>query len=837
MDSASWFRCVPATTPIVSDDSSLSWVFFMKTPLILASQLVKEHRALTGILVVGFLLRISGVFWGTPFLGPFEGYYHPDEWNIVQGAIKFPQHVIDNHWLVYPTFFHYFLGILTFPLRLFFDDFSFPSPETVGSTFYWVVTVVGRLCAVFAGMGAIVLTYVLAKDVFDQRRALLASAFLAFTFLHAMNSSVVTPDVLTSFFLVLFLIVLRWAFLKPESTSLFVYAGMILGLLVGTKYTGGVALGAVAVLYGSAMVVHLRDQEHRAQFDQRTFHRNLLLGGGASLVIFFLTTPGILLHFDGFVDSMTQVTRAIGWKSSPRSDPETWAMVFHKFQRGVGWPLASLFIFGIFFPYKKNVFEWSFIAILGIFFVYFEAKFIPRYIILVAPLIAIIASHAVLGICESSRKPIQILGYSSIILVLVYSIGLSATGRYLRMGDTRTQAAEYIHKTFPRKTTLGIAYSPKKSGWKNQRWKHPTIDFANFGEMNVLDYPEVVLVSSLVKIKQMKEALQSEKLSAEFVWDPRYNDEWRWSTPPSLQMFRFYHQLFDPDGSRYRLKKSFKKKINVRLEHTSPQIDVYVRQSYGPHTERKSYYPRNPREYFLEEDMRGWRWQLRVEEGNDAELRFPPADRTQLRIDIMKADAGPSWAIQLNQRPVAILNNEAYVLHFRVRADEVRSVAVAVGQTSAPWQTVGLYQEVAVTKDWQQYALAFQADADEPQARVYFDVGASAVPMEIADVELRHQSGFVFTSMDGDEPARRSANELLEPDFPDKYYVNYRFNTMGCRGQDYSIPRANEGTRILLLGDSLTLGAGVHQKDTLASQRLESCMRMHTKDSRRSILG
>ena len=95
----------------------LPGLFIMKALSIRVLETTKKHSILAGILVVGFLLRMSGVLWGTPFLGPFEGYYHPDEWNIVQGAIKFPHHVVENLRFVYPTFFHYFLGILTFPLR------------------------------------------------------------------------------------------------------------------------------------------------------------------------------------------------------------------------------------------------------------------------------------------------------------------------------------------------------------------------------------------------------------------------------------------------------------------------------------------------------------------------------------------------------------------------------------------------------------------------------------------------------------------------------------------------------------------------------------------------
>ena len=60
--------------------------------------------------------------------------------------------------------------------------------------------------------------------------------------------------------------------------------------------------------------------------------------------------------------------------------------------------------------------------------------------------------------------------------------------------------------------------------------------------------------------------------------------------------------------------------------------------------------------------------------------------------------------------------------------------------------------------------------------------------------------------------------QSIEPDLPDKYYVEYQFNELGCRGRDYLIPRPKGGKRLLVLGDSYALGVVVHEADTLAKQ-------------------
>jgi len=551
-------------------------------------KVLKEHQMLAAILGIGFLLRISGIFWGIPFPDPFEGDYHPDEWIIITGAVEFPGHILTNLHLVYPTFFHYFLGIITLPLRLFFAEFGLSEAGVMGSSVYYVVKVIGRLCAVLAGTGTILLTYLLAKDIFDKRRAVLASAFLAVTLYHVSNSSFATTDVLTSFFLVLFLIVLRRAFLTPETTSLFVFSGIILGLLVGTKYTGAVASWAIVVMYVHAIMNKPGNQKEGKQFNRRKLHLNLLLCGAASLVTFFLTTPGVLFHFSAFVDSMLDTVIYIGRFAMPRSDLGTWFVVFQKIAVVVGFPLAGVFILGLFFPYKKNVYEMSYIIILVVFFGYFGATLLERYVILVAPLMAIVASNGALWVYESGKKPFHILGLSMITIVLVYSLGYCVTGVYLRYNDTRTQAGHFVHETFPTGTTLGMAYTSEEFGWTVHPWKYPNIDFTRFRSEDFLEYPEVVVVSTAFHGKHIEEALKSDKLSPEYVWDKRYDKDWWQFSPPSPRVFRFYDELLDPERSQYTLLKTFKNQRDVPVEFAPPEIKIFIHQSYSFNMARKT---------------------------------------------------------------------------------------------------------------------------------------------------------------------------------------------------------------------------------------------------------
>jgi GDSL-like lipase/acylhydrolase family protein len=108
-----------------------------------------------------------------------------------------------------------------------------------------------------------------------------------------------------------------------------------------------------------------------------------------------------------------------------------------------------------------------------------------------------------------------------------------------------------------------------------------------------------------------------------------------------------------------------------------------------------------------------------------------------------------------------------------------------------------------LTQAWRRFQLDFTATADDENARLHFDAGNSDIPVELSFVILRSRPGGTPIA-----PSRSHG----------QYYVRYQFNSLGCRGRDYEIPRPAGTGRILLLGDSFTQGIGVHQADTFASQ-------------------
>ena len=236
--------------------------------------------------------------------------------------------------------------------------------------------------------------------------------------------------------------------------------------------------------------------------------------------------------------------------------------------------------------------------------------------------------------------------------------------------------------------------------------------------------------------------------------------------------------------------------VGSLAEH--PELGVV----YRPHSEMKAYYPDNPRGYFLKEDRRAGLWNLRLGAGSEAKLMLPAADPDAVGVDIRRAVTPALYDVQLNYSHLALTAGRSYRVMFRLRAPSARPVTVGVARAHAPWDGLGLYQPVTAGPQAEPMQIDFVASASDDNARVHFDLGGSTIPVEIAGFQLRALP----------EGTRVDAPER------DRFYVAYQFNELGCRGPDYAIPPPAGTSRVLILGDSYTLGAGIHEQDTFARQ-------------------
>ena len=105
------------------------------------------------------------------------------------------------------------------------------------------------------------------------------------------------------------------------------------------------------------------------------------------------------------------------------------------------------------------------------------------------------------------------------------------------------------------------------------------------------------------------------------------------------------------------------------------------------------------------------------------------------RIDI-SLTTGIDWNIELAQYNRSLIQSVSYDDTFWARADTNRYISVSSQKGSPNWDNYGLYQQVWITTNWQQYTVSFTANATMSDARLQFFLGASTGTVWLDDVHL-----------------------------------------------------------------------------------------------------
>jgi lysophospholipase L1-like esterase len=246
--------------------------------------------------------------------------------------------------------------------------------------------------------------------------------------------------------------------------------------------------------------------------------------------------------------------------------------------------------------------------------------------------------------------------------------------------------------------------------------------------------------------------------------------------------------------------------------------DSVLGERYAPYSELRNYYPSNPRGYFEVEDPATAAWHLATHAGA-ARLAVTPRDSVLLSLVVDSVPGGVPAAIQVNHPGLHIVAGRRYRLTLRGRAEPARTIHVAVSRAEAPWDGLGLYEATELQPGWQMLASEFVATEGSDTARVHFDIAAPAGELWLDDI--------VLTDL--------ASGERVQVALVPRYRVVYRFNGLGCRGPDYAIPKPEGTIRILALGDSYMLGAGVHEQDALPA-RLDSLLARRSDGLRYEVI-
>src|SRR5207253_4392288 len=117
-------------------------------------------------------------------------------------------------------------------------------------------------------------------------------------------------------------------------------------------------------------------------------------------------------------------------------------------------------------------------------------------------------------------------------------------------------------------------------------------------------------------------------------------------------------------------------------------------------------------------------------------LLFASHDQAKLRVAIATAATKTSYDIQLNHLGLKVQANRPYVVRFQARTDCPRSLYFGVAKAHGDWMGLGLYTQIQITSEWQNFQQEFVAAADDDNARIHFDLGESDISFELSSLSL-----------------------------------------------------------------------------------------------------
>ena len=107
------------------------------------------------------------------------------------------------------------------------------------------------------------------------------------------------------------------------------------------------------------------------------------------------------------------------------------------------------------------------------------------------------------------------------------------------------------------------------------------------------------------------------------------------------------------------------------------------------------------------------------------------------KVDVTNADT-VSWYIQLNQAGLKLTSNQVYTISFWAKSSPTTNADAAVMRAHDDYATLGYYQYLALSPNWQLISNSFQAPVTETNARVNFgSMGNEQATFWFADVRLQ----------------------------------------------------------------------------------------------------
>jgi 4-amino-4-deoxy-L-arabinose transferase-like glycosyltransferase len=440
-------------------------------------------------------------------------------------------------------------------------------------------TLFARVLSILAGTSTVYLSYLVGRRVISQSAGLVAAAICAVLPYHVFNSAYSTNDVLTSFVLALLMLQLIQLYEGDHTRRRFVTTGIIFGILVGTKYTGGAALLMILTLY-----LWMLAGRRQAAMTKRAISKEFIVMGASSLAAFIATTPGLLIQFRAFVGSLNRLRISQSLMADPAPPVDMLLHMLKDAQDALSTVVVIAFVVSAVmllprsnFSGWRRVFLLSGVVYVAIFVGLLGASLKPRYLLTIVPIVAVTIAAAWQLVANNRVRWPAWIASGLVLLAIVDAAGHAVLGVYSKFDDSRTRAARYIVAHVEPGTAVALSYQSEEYRG-GHRWHYPVVDFEQtYVEADMLDYPPVIVVSSS-DTRKIEYVLPY--LSEDLQWRDQVPLAWYQGAAPSPRIFNFYKKLFAGDAP-YRLEAEFTGRRLAPVSFPAPTIRIYRRESSG----------------------------------------------------------------------------------------------------------------------------------------------------------------------------------------------------------------------------------------------------------------
>ncbi|MFH1407811.1 MAG: glycosyltransferase family 39 protein [Patescibacteria group bacterium] len=428
---------------------------------------IRRHKILIIILLIGLVLRFSGLEWGHPFI------FQPDEDTLVRGAtgIRFDP---NPHHFDWPTLQTYLLFFIISVWAKFTDILSFinirPFIENIFPIWFdrpFVFYLLGRIISALAGSGSIVLSYLISKKIFNKKTALLAVFLLAISLQNIEDAHFATLDSTMTFWMLLSFYFSQKIYEKGF-LRYYVLAGFVSGLAASTKYNGAsifIALISYHILFAI---------KEKGTSKSILLSKKLAISFLSAIFGFLIGTPYAILDFRTFIQ--TDSPKGALWQFSRQTGIGFFkryanlALIEQTFRKysflSLGVYASLLSLWGLFscaiFRYKKGLAGVLSFTCFYLWYVGQFPQFLSQYFNPLYPFLAMFAAYGFFEIFEllsPCRRKIFV-GITVVFLSLSFWHALKLVFVFSTK-DTRLQAREYIYENVPAGVWLAFAGADK----------------------------------------------------------------------------------------------------------------------------------------------------------------------------------------------------------------------------------------------------------------------------------------------------------------------------------------------------------------------------------------